>query len=102
MKANLTISDRFTILGILSTEGNFVTLKVLRKLREMLSLSQDEIKEYKVEQVGDQIKWINGTKTVEMEFGDYDAEMIQKALTTLDEEKKLGEQHYSIYEQFVE
>lgn len=102
MKANLTIGDRFTVLSILPAEGNFATLKVLRKLREMLSLSQEEIKEYNAKQVGEQITWNNGVKTTEMEFGDFDAEMIRKALKKLDDEEKLDERHYSIYEQFLE
>lgn len=101
MKANLTIADRFATLGILPAEGNFATLKIVRKLREQLSLTQDEIKEYKVEQVGDQITWANGAKTTEMEFGDFNAEMIQKVLKKLNDEEKLEERHYAIYEQFV-
>lgn len=102
MKANLTISDRFAILGILPTEGNFATLKIVRKLRETLSLSEVEMKEYRVKQIGDQITWMNGEKTAEIEFGDFDTEMIRSALKKLNEEEKLEERHYAIYEQFVE
>lgn len=145
MKANLTIADRFAILGILPAEGTFATLKIMRKLRETLSLTEAEIKEYHVIQIREedvaviqnaktdaealtlatkifgavnaqkmalgigngtvgsgQITWTNGDKTTEMEFGDFDTEMIQKALKKLNEEEKLEERHYAIYEQFVE
>ena len=51
MKTNLTINDRFTILGILPATGNFATLKVVRNLREQLSLTEKEIKEYNVAQI---------------------------------------------------
>lgn len=102
MKVNLTIADRFAILGILPAEGNFATLKIVRKLREQLSLTQTEIKEQKVEQVDDQIIWANGAKTAEMEFGNFDTEMIQEALKMLNNNRKLEERHFSIYEQFVE
>lgn len=102
MKVNLTIGDRFTILSMLPVEGNFATLKLLRKLREMLSLTQEEINEYEVKQIGDQITWSNGVKTTEMIFGDYDSEMVRNTLKNLDDEEKLGEAHYSIYEQFME
>lgn len=51
MKADLTLSDRFAILGILPAEGNFATLKIVRKLREQMSLTEDEIKKYGVVQV---------------------------------------------------
>ena len=101
MKANLTIADRFAILSILPAEGSFATLKLVRELREELSLTQTEIKDQKVEQVDDQITWANGAKTKEIEFGDFNAEMIKNALKTLNDNAKLEERHYSIYEQFV-
>jgi hypothetical protein len=101
MKANLTIADRFAILGILPAEGSFATLKLVRKLREQLSLTEAEMKGYNVKQIGDQITWTKGDTTTEMEFGDFDTEMIQKALKKLNEEEKLEERHYAIYEQFV-
>jgi len=101
MKATLTISDRFAILSILPAEGNFATLKIVRKLRETLALTPAEIKEYKVKQIGDQIKWANAAKTTEMEFGDFDTEMISSALKKLNDSEKLEEQHFSVYEQFV-
>ena len=57
MKADLTLGDRFAILGILPIEGNFATLKIVRKLREQLSLIEAEIKKYHVIEVreGDRI-----------------------------------------------
>lgn len=51
MKAKLTLADRFAILSILPIEGNFATLKIVRKLRELLSLTEGEIKEYNVVQI---------------------------------------------------
>ena len=103
MKANLTIGDRFTILGMVPQEGNFATLKLLRKMRENLSLTQEEIKEYDVKQVGNDIKWANSVKTTEMEFCDYDTKLIQDELAKLEKDKKLKDDlHYNIYEQFME
>jgi hypothetical protein len=102
MKVKLTIADRFAILSILPMEGTFATLKLVRELREMLSLTEAEIKEYNVKQIGEQVTWMNGEKTVEMEFGDFTAGMIKDALKDLDGKKKLEDKHYNIYEQFVE
>lgn len=102
MKANLTLSDRFAILGILPAEGNFATLKILRKLREQLSLTEEEIKGQKVIQQGDQITWDNGEKTTEMEFGEFAESMIKDALTKLDKNCKLEDKHFKVYEQFME
>lgn len=103
MNAELTIDDRFAILEILPSRGNFATAKLVRELLEQLSLTEAEIKEYKVKQVDSQITWENASKTKEMEFGEFATELIKNALIKLNEEKKLDVQrHYSIYEQFVE
>lgn len=102
MKTNLTLSDRFAVLGILPAQGNFATLKIVRKLREQLSLTETEIKEYKVVQIGEQITWENGEKTVEMEFGEYAETMIKERLKTMNEEDKLEDKHFALYEKFVE
>ena len=51
MKTKLTLADRFAIMSILPAEGNFATLKIVRKLREQMSLTEAEIKEYNVIQI---------------------------------------------------
>jgi len=101
MKANLTLSDRFAILGMLPAEGNFATLKIVRKLREQLSLTETEIREQGVIQKGDQITWDNGEKTTEMEFLEFAESMIKDALIKLDKASKLEDKHFGIYEQFI-
>lgn len=102
MKTDLTLSDRFAVLGILPAHGNFATLKIVRKLREQLSLTEPEIKEYKVVQIGDQITWKNEEKTVEMDFGEYAEKMIKERLIKMNEENKLEDKHFTLYEKFVE
>jgi len=42
----LTMGERFVLLNNLPKEGDLVTFKILRKLRETLSPSEAEIKEY--------------------------------------------------------
>lgn len=64
MKTKLTLSERFAILGILPVEDNFATLKIMRKLREQLSLTEVEIKEYGVIHVfAEQVVAIKNAKT---------------------------------------
>jgi len=63
-KAKLTLGDRFAVLSVLPAEGNFATLKMVRKLREQLSLTESEIKEYKVVQISEeQVVAITSAKT---------------------------------------
>lgn len=102
MKAKLTLSDRFAILGILPAEGNFATLKIVRQLREHMSLTEIEIKDHKVVQKGDQITWEKGEKVTEIEFGEFAENMIKGQLKKMNETNKLEDRHFAIYEKFVE
>lgn len=64
MKTKLTLSERFAILGILPAEDNFATLKIMHKLRDQLSLTEEEIKEYGIIQVfAEQVEAIKTAKT---------------------------------------
>jgi hypothetical protein len=103
MKENLNLGERFTLLAILPAEGNFATLKVIRQLRESLSLTESEITEYGVKQAEDRITWNpeNALKTKEIEFGDFAGEMIKAKLKKMDEDNKLEDKHFSLFEKFV-
>ena len=46
LSKKLTMAERFILLNNLPREGDLVTFKILRKLRETLSPSEAEIKEY--------------------------------------------------------
>jgi len=98
----LNLGERFALLGILPTEGNFATLKIVRELRERLSLTEEEHKEYNVQQIGDQIRWSNAEKTKAIEFGDIAFDLIVKRLKELDKAGTLEDRHFTIYEKFVE
>lgn len=107
MKLNL--GERFALLGILPDEGNFATLKVVRKLREDLSLAEEEIKHFEVKQIPtsggqSQLTWSpeKATEEKEFEFGDFSKELIKSKLKLLEENKSLKDEHFSIYEKFVE
>ena len=82
--------------------GDFATLKIVRKLREQLSLTEDEIVDHKVKQVNGELSWEKANKRTEMNFSDLHTEMIREPLKKLNETKKLKErEHFSIYEQFI-
>ncbi|MFA5054021.1 MAG: hypothetical protein WC565_08170 [Parcubacteria group bacterium] len=99
----LTVGERITLDGILPKEGNFVTLSLLRKLREALSFTEDEIKALSVEYDEKKMTWnpIADGEGADIEIGDVAAGIIRKALTDLDSASKLTAQHVSLYEKFV-
>jgi len=104
----LTIKERLMILNILPKQSNFATLKIVRKLEEDLSFSENEYKEFgfDVTEINGQVitKW-NSEKNQEVKdikIGEKALDIIVESLKKLDNEKKLTQDHYVLYKKFVE
>lgn len=98
----LTVLERLVLLSILPKEGDFTTIKLLRKLRESLSFDEEEHKELSFIQDGDQVRWNEAANlTKQIQIGEKQSDLIHDALKKLDEEKKLTDNHFSLYEKFV-
>jgi hypothetical protein len=111
----LTVFERLTLLNILPREGNFLTLKILREMRENLSFSEEEHKMLQFKNAGDKVKedsdevvpegkvlWnMAGDVVKDVGFGEKATDIIVERLKTLDKEKKLTDAHFSLYEKFV-
>lgn len=99
----LSIKERLVLLGILPAEGSFITLKVLRKLRGDLSFSEEEIKQYKFVQENGRVTWDNSVEQMKpIAIGTQAKIIVKDSLKRLDEQEQLKEDHFSIYEKFVE
>ena len=95
--------ERIMLLQILPKEGNFVTLKIIRNLQELLSPSEEEFKKYEINQVGERVTWNEkGKEELDIEIGEKARDIVIDALKKLDDEGKLTQQHLSVYEKFVE
>ena len=100
----LTVLERISLLGVLPAEGDFVTLKIVRELRENLSFDEDELKQLKVKAEGGRIQWDATAETPggkEIKIGEKATDVIVAALKKLNADKKLTDQHFSLYEKFV-
>ncbi len=100
----LSVMERLTLLGLLPKEGNFTTLKIVRELRESLSFDDKENKEldFKFLDSGG-VSWNDRkAKEKEFKFNDTASGIITDALKELDKEKKLRDEHFTIYEKFME
>ena len=99
----LTILERILLLQILPKEGDFITLKVIRELQDVLGFSEADYKKYKIKQEGGSITWDveAGKKEVEIAVGEKAQEIIKEAFEKLDQEKKLEQKHFNLYERFV-
>jgi len=99
---NLNVFERLVLLPILPAEGDFLTLKIMRELKESLSMSQTDLDEFEVKQAGEQVTWNEkGNEEREIEIGEKATEIVIDSLKKLDKEKKLTDRHFTVYEKFV-
>ena len=101
----LTPLERMALLSILPKEGDFLTLKRLRELKESLVFTDEEIFDKQVVQVeGGGIQWSDMpdcNQPAEIPIGEIMNDLIVKTLKQLDSQRKLTEQTVGIYERFV-
>ena len=98
----LTVADRINLLGILPTQGDFVTLQTTRNLQKELDFNAEEIDALKFEQQEGMIKWnAEFDPNKDCKIGERASDLIKSQLEKLDKEKKLGQQHFNLYEKFV-
>lgn len=109
MKQKLNVGERFALLSALPREGNFATLKIIRKLKEDLSFTEKEHEYYGFRKVktnggNESLSWSpeKAAETKDFEFGEVATDIIKSALKDLDKMKKLDESQYTVYEKFVE
>ena len=98
----LNVKERLVLLTLLPAEGNFLTLKVVRKLRESLSFSEEELEAYKFVETNGRTTWNETDRPPkDVQIGKEGRKLIKKALGKLDKEEKLTEDHVFAYEKFV-
>ena len=101
----LTVLERLVLQALLPKEGNYTTLKLLRVCREALSFDDLENKRLEFFQDGDQVRWNEAagrTIVKNIEIGEVMTLEIVASLKKLEEEKKLRDEHFTLYEKFVE
>ena len=124
----LTISERFALTSILPPQGDILTLKDIRKLKEDLAVSQEDRKEVQffsefqcpeceikdvfpapvkcgkcdvwMKPTG-QVGCSNWEFTKEVVIPDYLTVLITTTLSGMNDEKNLEERHISLYEKLV-
>ena len=104
MTEALTVQDRIALLSILPAQGNITTLKIVRQLREDLSFTEDEHKQYGIVMEDSRILWdasLNG-QTADVKIGLKAREVIVASLNDMDRKKKLEDGHVGIWNRFME
>lgn len=101
MLVGLEMEERIRVLNLIPTQGNLVVARIVNTLRDRLSISEEEIKEFEIEITPDRIKWKKKPPPKEIEMGDMARSMIAKALKDLEKEEKLLASDVSLWDKFV-
>lgn len=98
----LKIKDRIVLNMVMEPQaGRYDVLKLVRKLREDLSFSEQEIKEVNLRaEEGGGYRW-DKELVKDVEIGEVTMGVIKKQFEKLDKEGRLHETHMDIYEKFV-
>jgi hypothetical protein len=100
----LNVDERLLLTMILPREGDITTIKIVRELREALSFSEEEHALFEISYNKEQsrVEWNKGKAVpVDIPLGAKAMSVVVEALEKLDKDKKLSEQHISLYDKFM-
>ncbi len=98
----LTVKERIILLNILPAEGDILSLRIVRKLRETLSFSEEEHEALQIKEVANQVHWNTAAeKPKEVEIGPRAHALVADTLKALNAQKKLRMEHVELYEKVV-
>ncbi len=106
----LGVLERLVLLNLLPKEGDFTTLRLVRVAREDLSFNDIENQKLKFESTSGtdgkgQVNWnMEAAKELLRDFtiGEMMTIKIVEELKKLESDKKLTDEHFTLYEKFVE
>ena len=107
MKVKLSVVNRLSLLGLLSSKGDLTTIKIIRELREELSLTESEHRVLHIQPLpGGKITFDESAvpfKEVEFEgIRELILGEVKVQLRTMEEKKELELDYLSLYEVLIE
>jgi hypothetical protein len=98
----LTVKERLLLLKALPREGDLLSLRIVRKLREELSFSEGELTTLAVRQDGARVVWNpKADHGKEVGVGPRATEVISRALQALSDRGALNEDWLSLCDKFM-
>jgi hypothetical protein len=104
----LNIPERITLFDILPKEGHYADVVTLRRAREVLSLTAEEVKEinYREEAKGDgRMAFFDVNKAIviakDIPIDEWTTRTIQTILSKMEKDGKLSEKFVPLFEKFV-
>jgi hypothetical protein len=97
-----TVLERIILQEILPKEGDYITFKIIRDLRNELSFTEDEIKKFKIKQDSERITWDEKSELPkDIQIGEKLNSIITDSLNKINGEGKLNSNNISLYEKFI-
>jgi hypothetical protein len=101
MKFSVVERIELTKLLPMPTEANAMTFKILFDFKAAISFTEEEYKEFGIEQKDNRITWTN-SKDKEILIGDKLKELLSEPLKKLNEQNKLSIYQYSLWIKLIE
>lgn len=97
----LSVGERLLLLNVIPpAEGPFIFLKVIRKLREDLGFSEEEVVDLELKKFPDRVVWNqNRNPMKEIEIGPIAAGYLSKSILAA---TSIREEHMEFYARFVQ
>ena len=103
-KVSLNLYERLVVMSLLPKQESFLTLVIIRDLQKELAATEEEIKLAGVVNLPtggvSATDWL-AVPEKEIVFGDIAKGLIVDALKKLDEEKKITNDHFTVYQKFM-
>ena len=98
----LTVKERVVLANLLPEQGDITSLKQIRVLRETLSFTDKENKDWNIEAESGMIRWDETKiKLAEIPVSEMMTKIIARKLRDLNKTKKLRDDMISLWDKFV-
>jgi hypothetical protein len=103
MKVELRVAERILLLSALPSEGNVLTLRLVRDLKDQLAFGEEDHEALQFKQEDGQIFWdVKKDYPKEVEMGPQTLTLISERLKLLSDRGQLTMPQLALYEKFVE
>lgn len=105
MEVKLNLPNRFAVLGIMPAEGNILTIRTVKGVKNKMIPTEAEQKDFGIETLDDgRIKWnaVKGAALKAFQLSDAEFGMVASELRKLEQGNKLKEEQLDIFEIFAE
>ena len=93
----LSIKDRLVFKLLYPQEGNLITQTLVRDISEKIKITQEEMKNLKLESSGDMVKWDEtNDKGLEVEFTQLEINLLRDRVKELDSKNKITQENLDL------